>query len=65
MGQERKKNFSVSMLPKEIKSADTWAVFLSEKFGYKISRNEIIRKATLKYMKALEDEYKTMGKVGT
>lgn len=57
---QAKKNFSISLRPSEIEAVDNYAKKLSDELGYKVSRNEIIRKATLKYIEYLENEYGTM-----
>lgn len=52
---ERKKNFSVSFRPKEISEVDEYVERLIAESGYKISRNEIIRRATLAHIRFMEE----------
>jgi metal-responsive CopG/Arc/MetJ family transcriptional regulator len=51
---ERKKNFSVSMKPREIERIDKKVEELSKETGFPVSRNELIRRATIAYLDFVE-----------
>ena len=62
---DRKKNFSISMKPKEICELDKYIEELIAESGYRITRNEIIRRATLahvRFMKDVKKDYKEVFK---
>lgn len=53
------KVFSVSMSTQEVIDVDTFVEELIKESGFKISRNEIIRRATLAHIKYVKDKKKT------
>ena len=64
-GQDRKKNFSISMKPREISEVDKYIEELIVDSGFKVTRNEIIRRATLahvRFMKNKNKDYKEIFK---
>ena len=52
----KNKVFSVSMVKSEVDDVDKYVEKLIKESGYKISRNEIIRRATLAHVKFMEDQ---------
>ena len=67
MSKRKNKVFSVSMKQKETEEIDEYVEKLQEEFGFSISRNELIRRATLAHIRFTQEndeslEYKEIFK---
>lgn len=67
MSKRKNKVFSVSMQELEVEEIDGYIETLQEEFGFSISRNELIRRATLAHIRFTQEndesfEYKEIFK---